>query len=204
VKQVPEGFWFCPKTPRQITHEMPLEQAGGAMRVFVESLAPMREAGRLGAVLIQFPPAVTQWSAAKVERFLAGLPKGVRYAVELRNQSWAVPATAAMMRRHGVSWVAADYSRKNWPLEVTADFVYLRCVGSREDYKLLGYEQTDPTPRLEGWVRELSRKAGGVEVMGLFADDFAGYGPATANRFRRLVGLEGLEAVPRVEQGELF
>src|SRR5205823_1024258 len=50
---VPAGFTFCVKTPRAITHDAPLGQGVGGMRLFLEALEPLREAGKLGPVLIQ-------------------------------------------------------------------------------------------------------------------------------------------------------
>ena len=55
----PDGFRFCPKTPKTITHDpdVPLDRAVDAMHEF---LAVMSELGpKLGVVLIQFPPSFT-------------------------------------------------------------------------------------------------------------------------------------------------
>src|SRR5690349_8057891 len=55
--QAPQDFVFCVKTPRQVTHDAPIAFGGGAMRYFLRSLRPMKDSGKLGPVLLQFPPS---------------------------------------------------------------------------------------------------------------------------------------------------
>src|SRR5205814_1984455 len=55
VEQVPKGFEFLPKMHESVTHEgAGVEKA----RQFMDGLAPLRDAGRLGPVLLQFPASL--------------------------------------------------------------------------------------------------------------------------------------------------
>jgi uncharacterized protein YecE (DUF72 family) len=54
VRQVPERFRFCAKTPKQITHEPDLPSR---MRLMLEFVDVMRRMGdKLGVILLQFSP----------------------------------------------------------------------------------------------------------------------------------------------------
>jgi uncharacterized protein YecE (DUF72 family) len=59
----------------------------------------------------------------------------LRHAVEIRHDSFLVPAFVALLRRHRVALVVADTAKK-WPYreDVTADFMYLRLHGDKELY----------------------------------------------------------------------
>jgi uncharacterized protein YecE (DUF72 family) len=209
---VPAGFEFCPKTPRAITHAAPLAEGFRVMEAFNRGLQPMVDAGELGPVLIQFPPSFGCAQHGELERFLAALPRDRRYAVELRHRSWQRPQTADLLSAYGCAWVAADYSTKAVFPAVTTDFVYLRFVGQHNFFPTHDRELIDPTERLEWWLAHLRDAApamqAGTKIYCLFTNDFAGYSPATANRFRKMLGL-----VPRLPpviesssptQGSLF
>lgn len=48
---------------------------------------------------------------AKLERFLAELPRGFQYAVELRNAEWMTPGYFGALTRHGVAHVFNHWER---------------------------------------------------------------------------------------------
>ncbi|HEY6880157.1 MAG TPA: DUF72 domain-containing protein [Polyangiales bacterium] len=69
-------------------------------------IAPLVEGfgSKLGGILFQFPPQDTSEPArfaARLEAFLAGLPRTAQYAVELRNPELLTPAYAEALARHG-------------------------------------------------------------------------------------------------------
>src|ERR1041385_568474 len=62
VEQVPEGFEFLPKMHESVTHE----GAGVAKaKQFLDGLAPLRDAGKLGPVLLQFPASLDRLKGAE-------------------------------------------------------------------------------------------------------------------------------------------
>ena len=202
----PPGFTFCPKTPKQITHENPLAFAAPVMRQFLRALAPMHTAGKLGPILIQFPPALTVADFDNVARFLKDLPPDHRYAVEFRNHTWQTDSTAGLLADHRCALVAADYAGQDgsgpapptpFPIRLTTDFLYLRFIGVHQQFSPLDHERVDMTPRLTWWLEHIrlaiaeapfTGSPGPTEIFALFNNDFAGHAPATANRFRQLVG----------------
>jgi uncharacterized protein YecE (DUF72 family) len=111
-----------------------IEQSGGKARVyadalspairseieqrFLASLEPLAGAGRLGAVLLQFPPwfGSTRGNARKLESLrerFAALP----FAVEFRNKSWLLPERRGrvfdLLRGLELSYVSVDEPEGN-------------------------------------------------------------------------------------------
>ncbi|WP_031508949.1 DUF72 domain-containing protein [Streptomyces megasporus] len=94
---------------------LPPATVGEVWRRFAEALEPLRAAGRLGAVLMQFPPSLRPGPTAEdfLDRCLGRAGSlGWRTAVEFRNPRWYAPErsarTAALARRHGAALVAVD------------------------------------------------------------------------------------------------
>lgn len=203
--QTPPDFQFCPKTPREITHERSLaldEGAGDAMTAFLDTLRLMGR--KLGPVLIQLPPSFGPDKEPTLRGFLAGLPGDLRYAVELRHRGWYVPETADLLAELGMAWVVLDYLDLPRQVQLTTDFVYVRWVGQHGRWEQRGREEIDVTPRLQWWWEQLQPRLGQIDaIYGFFNDDFAGYAPASCNRFKAIARLPVIEPeIPR--QGTLF
>ncbi len=87
LDQAPDSFRFCFKLPRAITHDAMLEGAEDETAAFLERLRPLGP--RLGPVMIQLPPSFGVERLSDLARFLEGLPRDLRYAVELRHEALA-------------------------------------------------------------------------------------------------------------------
>src|SRR5690606_9741976 len=115
VERTPDGFRFDVKAfslltghptrpealPADLRDRVPARGAAGPALLdevwgrFAEAVDPLRAAGRLGAVLFQFPPWFTP--GAPAERFLedcAERTKGWPLAVEFRHPAWWRPERA--------------------------------------------------------------------------------------------------------------
>lgn len=87
AERMPVSFRFCPKLPREVTHEGELIQRLDLARAFVDSLAPLGD--RLGLVFAQLPPGYGPDRARDLVAFLDAWPHGqVPLGVELRNAAW--------------------------------------------------------------------------------------------------------------------
>ncbi|HXK34160.1 MAG TPA: DUF72 domain-containing protein [Dehalococcoidia bacterium] len=80
---------------------------------FRRTLAPLREAGKLGAVVFQFPPWFMPNAESKRHILeCAGRLEGVRVAVEYRSKYWfddgGARRTLAFLREHGLALVVVD------------------------------------------------------------------------------------------------
>ncbi|XES78506.1 MAG: DUF72 domain-containing protein [Candidatus Bathyarchaeia archaeon] len=126
-QQTPDGFLFSLKFPQKITHIKMLQNCEEETRVFLERAAALRE--KLGVLLLQFPPMFRKQHFPLLERYLSTLPKGHRYAVEVRNKSLLTEELFELLRVHGVALAWVDAAKMPLTEQATADFLYIRWGG---------------------------------------------------------------------------
>ncbi len=132
----PDGFVFAVKASRYCTNRRVLAEAGESIVKFVGS--GITELGdKLGPILWQFM-ATKQFDPDDFAAFLALLPADhggvtLRHAVQVRHDSFQVPAFVAMARKAGVTIVHADSAEYPAIADVTGDFVYARLENAAED-----------------------------------------------------------------------
>jgi uncharacterized protein YecE (DUF72 family) len=104
------GFTFTAKAHRSWTHDA--EGPGSDFAATLEGLRPLREADRLGALLLQFPQSFHDRAAARerIDR-LADRLEGWPLAVEFRHVSWESGDVAEWLRRRGIGWCVVDQPR---------------------------------------------------------------------------------------------
>jgi uncharacterized protein YecE (DUF72 family) len=187
-QETPDDFKFCPKVPREITHEFELP---GSVDKMVEFLGTMGQLGRkLGPILIQWPPSFTIEQLGDFTTFVKELPVEWQFAVEFRHDSWYAPEVLEMFQEQKVALVAVDYVHSPKRVDLTTDFLYIRWLGEHGRYPDHTQEQTDPTPQLVWWWETLQFYLDKVStIYGFFNNDYAGFSPKTCNRFKTLVGL---------------
>jgi uncharacterized protein YecE (DUF72 family) len=126
------GFRFTAKLPQAFTHTRQTNaQDEAALKA---ALAPLHDAGRLGALLLQFPyafhntPANRVYLRQLVERF-----RGYPLVLEVRHRSWDVPSVYAFLGERGVGFCNIDQPQVSYSLgltqQVTSDIGYLRLHG---------------------------------------------------------------------------
>lgn len=145
---VPDGFRFVVKASRYLTHIKRLREPAEPVARLLDRIAPLRTAGRLGAVLIQLPPDLP----AEIERLdetMAEFPSDVPLAIEPREPTWFAPPLQRLLEARGAALVWADrYGESLGPLWQTADWAYLRLHHGRRDW---GYDDRD----LRSWAGRL-------------------------------------------------
>ncbi|MDQ2878662.1 MAG: DUF72 domain-containing protein [Pseudomonadota bacterium] len=158
---VPDDFVFALKASRFCTNRKVLAEAGESVMRFVGQgiveLGP-----KLGPILWQFM-ATKKFDADDFAAFLKLLPAAhegiaLRHAVQVRHESFAVPAFVAMCRAAGVAIVYADSADYPAIADVTGDVVYARLENAVEEVET-GYTAA----ALDRWA-EAARtwSAGGV------------------------------------------
>ncbi len=191
----PPGFLFCPKLPREITHDRRLLDAAAPTTHFLDTMR--RLGARLGPIILQFPPDFTSGGRGLLDDYLATLPADLRFAVELRHPSWVGDDTAAMLAAHRVCWIAADYIHLPKQIVPTTDWVFLRFLGRHGRYVTKTHEVEDKTADLAAWHSQIEALLSAVtDVYAFFNNDYAGYSPATANRFKMMAGLPATDLQP--------
>jgi uncharacterized protein YecE (DUF72 family) len=131
------GFRFTAKAHRTWTHD-PWEPSADVVAETLQGLSPLREAGLLGALLIQFPQSFhwTPQSLTRVGRILDAI-EGWPAVVEVRHVSWDEDRAAAWMHEHGAGWCVVDQPKAGGLTaparpRVTAPVAYLRLHGRNE------------------------------------------------------------------------
>ncbi len=132
IAATPPGFVFAVKAHQSITHKYRLKaEAREPVEYFLGTLRPLKDAGRLGPVLVQLPPNL-KLDPARLERFLELLPGDVRFAFEFRHASWFDEATYALLRRYNAALCLSESEKLQTPEVSTADFAYRRL--RRQEY----------------------------------------------------------------------
>ncbi len=188
----PSNFLFSPKLPKRITHDQHLEEIASYLEHFLRTLGQLKE--KLGPIVVQLPPSFKLPKHEKaLTDFVATLDPQYRFALEFRHKSWFNPEVEKLLESKNVcqAWSINQYLTT--PPTITSDFVYLRFVGDRE-LTAFGKVQKDQSDAMKGWSKTLREVGDSVKERFIFFNNhFAGFGPASVNEFRRLMGLVELD-----------
>ncbi|MGV3762222.1 DUF72 domain-containing protein [Parapedobacter sp.] len=129
---VPPAFVFAVKANRFITHSRKLQGAQQFTTDFIQRSSQLDE--KLGPILFQLPP---YWSVDKeaLADFANALPNGHRYVFEFRNQTWYDEEVYEILRANNCAFCIYELAGHLSPLEITADFVYVRLHGPGNKYE---------------------------------------------------------------------
>lgn len=203
-RKTPDGFALAAKVPQVITHEKCLKDCEDDLGRFVDTMSLM--GAKLGPLLFQFGyfnKTVFKSGKeflARLEPFLKKLPKGYRFALEIRNKQWLTREFFDLLRAHKVAYAMIDQA---WmPLiseifeefdPITADFAYIRLLGDRK-----GIEQrtkvwdkviVNRSRELMSWVNVCQRTTRrGVTTYVYVNNHYSGFAPATVEQFQKLWG----------------
>ena len=85
-RQTRQGFQFCPKLSRSISHSRQPSQQSRELKEFLTVMEGLQE--RLGPIFIQCPEHLSPQYWSELLAFCRLLPKSVRWALELRHPGW--------------------------------------------------------------------------------------------------------------------
>jgi len=189
----PAGFTFWVKANQLTTHE----QDRGVAGPFVEALQPMRDAGKLSGVLLQFPQSFHR--TVENRKYLGAALKdfaAVPAAVEFRHRSWEHDSTLAGLRERDVTLVVPDAPDLpglfHSPVTATNRTGYLRLhsrnaekwyAGEAERYDY-NYSEAEMTGLANAWAN-LDEPP--ETVFTFFNNCHRGQAAANAEAFRKIV-----------------
>jgi len=130
------NFRFTAKLWGRFTHAR--QFAGPEVKQFREGLLPLLSAGRLGALLAQFPYSFhnTAENRAYLQEIKTAFPE-FPLALEVRHRSWQRREVQEFLRETGWEFCNLDQPLVSYPLGatrwVTGSLGYLRCHGRRKD-----------------------------------------------------------------------
>ena len=189
LKLTPENFRFTAKFPKSITHEKRLGQGiEGDLEYFYKSMSPL--ASKVLCLLLQSPPSMSMKEGLKK---IENLPyaKKFRHAVKARHKSWFDEEVYKSFRRNNVCLVWNQLYAIEAPPVRTTDFFYIRFIGGRSiDEKDFGKIQKGRLQEMRKLARVVNKVKKQVSLGIVSANNhYAGFGPAAANGFRKMVGL---------------
>ena len=182
-QQTPREFCFAVKGSRFITHNKKLSDPENALENFLPRVEYLRE--KLGPILFQLPPG---WKVnpPRLEQFLRALPRGKRrqYAFEFRNPTWLTDEIYTVLRRHHAAFCIFELAGFTTPLEITADWTYIRLHGPGGKY-----QGSYSRAQLGVWAKRLHEWSDTLRSLYVYFDnDEAGYAPQNALRLKEMVG----------------
>lgn len=199
-KSTPPGFVFAPKLPKRITHDAHLENVSSYMDHFAKTLGMLKE--KLGPFVVQLPPSFKYPKHEKaLKGFIMDLNNQYKYAIEFRHKSWFHQDVEKLLESKNICQVWSVNQYLSTPATVTSDFIYLRFVGDRaiSEFKKT---QRDQSVTMKTWNEALQQVGESIKERFIFFNNhFAGFGPASVNEFRRLMGLVDLDWSSLKESG---
>ena len=186
--------------------------ADAAWDRFLAALEPLRQAGKLGAILLQFPP----WFPIGRTRkdYIVACAQRVaprRVCVEFRNRTWMSAEnqeeTLGFLRSHGLAYVCVDMPQ-GYPssippvLAVTSDeLAVVRMHGhsshwdSKDIYERFGYQYSEA--EISEWAPKVRDLAAGASVTHvLFNNCYRNYAQVNAEQLQGLLLDDDLEGEP--------
>lgn len=185
-RATPAGFCFAVKASRFITHNKKLKDPENALHNFLPRAEALKE--KLGPVLFQLPP---RWrvNVERLRDFLQTLPRRHRYAFEFREPSWNTQSVYDTLRRYNAGYCIFELDCFQSPLEITADFTYVRLHGPGGKYQGCYSAST-----LRQWARRIAAWRGLRAIYIYFDNDQAGYAAHNALELKRLIAEERLNS----------
>jgi uncharacterized protein YecE (DUF72 family) len=199
-------FRFTAKLYRGLTHPEKLSGREGAAAGtdprdgadrFREGIEPLREAGLLGAVLMQFPHSFHDRPPGR-ERLalLADLLRGLPLVAEFRHASWDHDDALRFLHGLGLGFCNIDQPAIGSTLRptghVTSALAYIRLHGRNRDQwfrqgesAAARYDYLYSEEELRPWVERAGRLAGRAEEVFIIANNhYRGKGPANGLMIR--------------------
>ena len=146
-RSTPKDFCFAVKASRYLTHRKKLKDPHDAIARLLDPVSKL--GGKLGPLLFQLPP---RWrvNVERLRDFLQALPRKKRCVLEFRDPSWHIPQVFGLLQKYNVALCIYDQAGFRSPVELTADFTYLRFHGPET-----GYHGSYPDRELQQWASRI-------------------------------------------------
>ncbi|MEU8201219.1 DUF72 domain-containing protein [Streptosporangium sp. NPDC049046] len=195
----PQGRNLYPK-------DVPPEILDEVWRRFLDALGPLHEAGKLGAVLFQFPPwfPIGEGNRRHILE-CARRCAPMRVSVEFRDRTWMSEEnredTLAFLAGHDLAYVGVDMPQGHASsvppvLAATSDLAVVRMHGHSDKWTSKNVDERFAylysEEELARWAARVKKLAEGAEITHvLFNNCCADNSQRNAARFRALVGESG-------------
>jgi len=176
----PARFLFAVKGSRFITHMIKLKDPDRGNRNFLPRAERLGK--KLGPILWQLPRG---WNVnvERLEEFLRALPRGHRYAFELRNPSWMTDKVYEVLRKYDAAFCLYELAGYHSPFEITASWTYVRLHGPTRSKYAGSYSDA----QLEAWAKRIDGWRSAMKAVYVYFDnDDSAYAVNNALTLKRL------------------
>jgi uncharacterized protein YecE (DUF72 family) len=134
ITMVPEGFLFCPKMSKYLSHLKKLNDPEEPLERFFKIFEPVKE--HLGPILIQLPPGVAFHDelVSKLYHILSEEYAPFLFAIEVRHNSWLTEESVSLMKKYRITLVFAQSAKFPYLEEITAKDIFFRFHGPKALY----------------------------------------------------------------------
>ncbi len=174
------NFIFSLKASRFITHIKRLKDPKKHTNFFLNRIKHLKP--HLGPILFQIPP---NWylDIKRLEKFLIALDKNYKYAFEFRDKSWLITQVFSLLKKYKTALCIYDLESFQTPLEITANFVYIRLHGPKKAY-IGSYSKK----KLEKWAKIIKNfQKDKLDVYCYFNNDERAYAIKNALQLKSLL-----------------
>lgn len=163
-QSVPAKFLFAVKGSRFITHMIKLKDPDRGIWNFMPRAQLLGR--KLGPVLWQLPPG---WkvNVERLEEFLAKLPRGIRYAFELRNPTWMTDAVYDVLKKYNAAFCIYELAGYHSPIEITAKWSYIRLHGPTQ----FKYQGSYTDAQLAAWAKRIDDWSSKLDAVYVYFDN---------------------------------
>jgi uncharacterized protein YecE (DUF72 family) len=177
----PNNFLFAAKGSRFITHMKKLKDPETALDRYFDHLAPLRK--KLGPIVFQLPP-FWECNLDRLAYFLQALPRRSRYAFEFRNPTWHTAPVYRLLEKFNAAFCAWDLAGCQSPVEITADWAYIRLHGPGPGK----YQGSYSPAALKKWARRIDEWSPRLKAVFIYFDnDMDGFAVRNALALKRLL-----------------
>jgi uncharacterized protein YecE (DUF72 family) len=196
---------FSIKAHESLTHKVDPRTWPDSLKAYRESLAPLLDAERLTAVLLQFPYSFhyTPENRQYMDRLLREM-HGLPLVVEFRNAEWFNNRVFDALRERMVGFCSVDEPQlKGLPPAVdivTSDLAYIRFHGRNEKNwwgsdAAARFDYLYGDDELKSWVARIKAMVAGARKMRIYFNNHRrGQAPANAAMLLRILSEEGVNA----------
>lgn len=183
IEKVPEGFKFCPKISRYITHMKKLREPEEPLKRFFDIFQSVKHF--LGPILVQLPPAL-KFNQSRADHFFSLLKSNYyeyEFVLEIRHDSWLQEESITLMKKYDIGFVVSQSEQFPYSEAITAKNIYIRFHGPRELYAS-GYSD-----EMLFWFAEKFRShiKEGHTLWAFFNNDIQGHAFRDAQRLQELM-----------------
>ncbi|MEX0647809.1 MAG: DUF72 domain-containing protein [Balneolaceae bacterium] len=177
------NFIFSAKASRYITHMKKLKgPPEESLKNMLDNFEGLGD--HLKPILFQLPPN-WKFNEERLKSFIDILPDNFLYTFELRDERWINDTSTDILKDRNIAFCIYELAGYQSPLNITADFVYIRLHGPGKEK----YQGKYTKKQLSGWADHLKDwQANNLDVYLYFDNDEQGFAAQNAMELKEMVG----------------